>query len=77
MQEIYPAETRSALEVFQIYEGQGNFFDIRDPSYIQREELSHQGRKKKSFFSSLMLSRQHNFLLVSSIILIDERRNKT
>lgn len=52
VQEIYPAGTRSALEVFQIYEGQGNFFDIRDPSYIQREELSHQGRKKKIFRSS-------------------------
>ena len=40
MQEIYPVGTRSALEVFQIYEGQGNFFDIRDPSHIQRGTFS-------------------------------------
>jgi hypothetical protein len=40
MQEIYPVGTRSALEVFQIYEGQSNFFDIRDPSHIQRGTFS-------------------------------------
>lgn len=46
MQEIYPVGTRSALEVFQIYEEQGNFFDIRDPSHIQRGTFS-LGEEKK------------------------------
>lgn len=48
MQKIYPAGTRSALEVFQIYEGQGNFFDIRDPSHIQRGSFSFGEEEKKT-----------------------------
>lgn len=36
MQSIYPSDTRSALEVFRIYEAQGEYFDISDPSHIVR-----------------------------------------
>ena len=37
MQGIYPGDTRSALEVFQVYEAQGEYFDISDPSHIVRD----------------------------------------
>lgn len=37
MQEIYPGDTRSALEVFRIVNGQGEFFDLRNPSHIKRD----------------------------------------
>jgi len=36
MQQIYPGDTRSALEVFHLYEAQGSFFDISDPSHVTR-----------------------------------------
>lgn len=36
MQQIYPADTRSALEVFAIYKAEGEFFDISDPSHVTR-----------------------------------------
>ena len=36
MQQIYPADTRSALEVFAIYTAEGEFFDISDPSHVTR-----------------------------------------
>lgn len=36
MQGIYPGDTRSALEVFQLYEAEGEFFDIGEPSHIVR-----------------------------------------
>lgn len=39
MQSIYPGNTRTALEVFQIYEAQGEYFDISDPAHIVRESL--------------------------------------
>ena len=39
MQEIYPGNTREALEVFQLYEAQGEYFDIRVPSKIVREPI--------------------------------------
>ena len=39
MQSIYPVGTRSALEVFQIYEAQGEYFDISDPTRIVRESI--------------------------------------
>ena len=37
MQGIYPRDTRSALEVFQVYEAQGEYFDISEPSHIVRD----------------------------------------
>lgn len=39
MQKIYPGETRTALEVFRIYEAQGEYFDISDPSHIVRDSI--------------------------------------
>ena len=39
MQSIYPGDTRSALEVFQLYEADGEFFDISDPSHISRDSI--------------------------------------
>lgn len=36
MQDIYPGDTRSALEVFRLYEAQGEYFDISDPSHVER-----------------------------------------
>lgn len=39
MQKIYPDDTRSALEVFCLYEAQGEYFDISDPSHIVRDTI--------------------------------------
>ena len=39
MKEIYPGDTRDALEVFQLYEAQGEYFDISNPSHIVREAI--------------------------------------
>lgn len=36
MKQIYPGDTRNALEVFRLYEADGEFFDISDPSHITR-----------------------------------------
>lgn len=39
MQKIYPDDTRTALQVFQLYEAQGEYFDISNPSKIVREGI--------------------------------------
>ena len=39
MQQIYPEDTRSALEVFAVYEAEGEFFDISDPSCVTRDSF--------------------------------------
>lgn len=39
MQQIYPQDTRSALEVFAIYNAEGEFFDISNPSHIVRDRF--------------------------------------
>lgn len=39
MQGIYPGNTRTALEVFQIYEANGEYFDISVPEHIVRESF--------------------------------------
>lgn len=39
MKEIYPGNTREALDVFQLYEAQGEYFDISDPSQIVRDSI--------------------------------------
>ncbi|MFC2662183.1 MAG: pyridoxamine 5'-phosphate oxidase family protein [Eubacterium sp.] len=36
MQAIYPGDSRAALEVFRIYDAEGNFFDISDPAHVTR-----------------------------------------
>lgn len=40
MKKIYPKDSREALEVFCIYEGEGEYFDLRNPSHIFRESFS-------------------------------------
>ena len=39
MKEIYPGTTREALEVFCLYEAQGEYFDISNPSKIVRDMI--------------------------------------
>ena len=39
MQGIYPGDSRSALEVFCIYEAQGEYFDISEPSHVIRDSF--------------------------------------
>ncbi len=39
MQGIYPGDTRSALEVFRLYEATGEFFDISDPTNVTRGSI--------------------------------------
>ena len=39
MQQIYPEDTRSALEVFAVYEAEGEFFVISDPSCVTRDSF--------------------------------------
>lgn len=36
MKDIYPGDTRSALDVFRIHDAEGEFFDISDPSHVVR-----------------------------------------
>lgn len=47
MKEIYPADTRSALEVFWIYEAEGEYFDISNPSHIKRDGFVIGGIQKR------------------------------
>lgn len=39
MKDIYPGDTREALEVFCLYDAQGEYFDISNPSNIVRESI--------------------------------------
>lgn len=39
MQQLYPNDTRDVLEVFWLYEAQGEYFDISNPSCIVRESI--------------------------------------
>lgn len=39
MKEIYPGDTRDALEVFCLYDAQGEYFDISNPSKIVRDTI--------------------------------------
>lgn len=40
MKGIYPGNTRAALEVFWLYEAQGEYFDISEPSHIVRDSFT-------------------------------------
>lgn len=40
MQSIYPGDTRKALEVFCLYEAEGEYFDISDPAHIVRDSVT-------------------------------------
>lgn len=37
MASIYPGDTRAALEVFRIYEAEGEYFDIGNPAHVIRD----------------------------------------
>lgn len=39
MKEIYPGDTREALDVFCLYEAQGEYFDISVPSNVIRKSI--------------------------------------
>ncbi len=39
MQKIYPEDTRAALEVFWVYEAEGEYFDISDPAHVVRDSI--------------------------------------
>ncbi len=39
MQEIYPDDTRTALEVFRLYKATGEFFDISNPGNVTRGSI--------------------------------------
>lgn len=39
MQKIYPGDTRSALEVFRLFEASGEYFDISDPAHVFRDGI--------------------------------------
>ena len=49
MKEIYPNDTREALEVFCLYEAQGEYFDISNPSHIFRDTFVIGKQKEKEF----------------------------
>lgn len=40
MKKIYPGDTKDAIEVFQLYEAQGEYFDISNPSNIVRNTIT-------------------------------------
>ena len=40
MQSIYHGDTRKALEVFCLYEAEGEYFDISDPAHIVRDSVT-------------------------------------
>ncbi len=46
MKEIYPGDTREAIEVFRLYEAQGEYFDISNPSNIVRDTIIIGGGKE-------------------------------
>ena len=39
MQAIYPVDTRAALEVFCLYEAEGEYFDISDPAHVTHDSI--------------------------------------
>lgn len=52
MQKIYPDDTKSALQVFCLYEAEGEYFDISNPSNIVRESIviGDKKLKQKGYF---------------------------
>ena len=39
MQAIYPGDTRAALEVFCLYEAEGEYFDSSDPAHVTHDSI--------------------------------------
>lgn len=52
MKQIYPEDTRSVLEVFAVYEAEGEFFDISDPSHVTRDSfvIGNIRKKQEGYF---------------------------
>lgn len=52
MKQIYPEDTRSALEVFAVYESEGEFFDISAPSHVMRDSfvIGNIQKKQEGYF---------------------------
>lgn len=48
MKDIYPDDTREALEVFRLYKAAGEFFDISDPTNVTRGSISIGNTKEQS-----------------------------
>ena len=53
MQSIYPGDTREALEVFRLYDAEGEFFDISDPSHVARDSIT-VGKRDPAFSGYLV-----------------------
>ena len=66
MQSIYPGDTRSALEVFCLYEADGEYFDISDPAHIVRDGFSI-GKAAPSARRSALTSRKSRWSSTSTI----------
>lgn len=47
MQGIYPGDTRAALEVFWLYDAEGEYFDISEPTHIVRDSFRIGEEKEK------------------------------
>lgn len=52
MQSIYPNDTRAALEMFCLYEAEGEYFDVSDPSHVTRDGIviGHAQNVKTGYF---------------------------
>lgn len=52
MKGIYPGDTKTALEVFCIYEAEGEYFDIHTPSHIMRDSfvIGNSKHKERGYF---------------------------
>ena len=48
MQAIYPGDTRSALDVFRLYEADGEYFDISDPAHIVRDSCATRSARRSA-----------------------------
>ena len=70
MQKIYPGDTRAALEVFCVYEAEGEYFDISDPSHIVRDTILIGGAEQ-----SMVGTRWETNALAASSVFQSVRRN--
>ena len=60
MNSVYPGETREILEVFCLYEGEGEYFCLAQEP-IEREQFSFGGEKttQKGFFRGYAIKKSH------------------
>lgn len=57
MKKIYPGDTKDAIEVFRLYEAQGEYFDISNPSNIVRDTITI--GKPRQFRQGILLERMY------------------